>query len=157
MSVFPGNFLDKACRKRGDSNDSSSGEYGVLLRLIAIQSCIVLASSIAVFWLGSWPYVVSAFFGGGIALVNVLLMARRLRAAAKAAGQGGYGVIQLQAGAVERFVFTLGAFALGFGYWALPPAPMLAVFALAQGAFFIANFSEATLLDATSHLRSKAN
>ncbi len=125
-------------------------------RLIVTQVCIVLASAVAVFWLGSWPYVVSAGLGGGIALANVFLMARRLRAAADAAGKGGSGAIQLHAGAVERFIFTLGFFALGLGYWALPAAPMLAVFALAQGAYFIANFSEATLWDGMSRLRSKA-
>lgn len=125
-------------------------------RLLATQGSIILACAVAAFWLGNWPYVASAFFGGGIALANVFLMARRLRASADAAGQGGSGAIQLHIGAVERFIFTLGAFALGLGYLSLPPAPILAVFTLAQGAYFIANFSEATLWGGVGRLRSKA-
>lgn len=103
--------------------------------VILWQVPLILATSIIAGWLNGWMAAASAGFGGSIALANVLLMAWRLRSAGTAADST---PVSFYLGAVERFAFTLSAFAFGMGYLELPPLPMLFAFGLAQIAYVVA-------------------
>lgn len=85
------------------------------------------------------PGAKSALYGGGIALVNSLLLGWRVRRAGAAAGKSvTQGAFTLYWGAIERFVFTMVAFIVGMGLLRLRPEPLLAAFAVAQLAYWIA-------------------
>ncbi len=101
-----------------------------------IVSAIVGAAAFAV---AGQPAARAAVYGGGIAVVNSVLMRRRVQRAGAAAEQTpARSSLTLYLGAVERFVFTLVAFALGMGWLGLAPAPLLVTFALAQLGYVVA-------------------
>lgn len=78
-------------------------------------------------------------FGGSIALVNTLLLARRAVKAAEAAEvDARWSGFVLMAGFAERSVFTLVAFGLGIAYWHLDPPSVIVGFAFPQAAFMLA-------------------
>lgn len=122
--------------------------------LIIAQACLVLTSALVANWLGDWLDVAAAFFGGGIAVVNVLLLARRLLSGLRVADQANAAAFQLYFGAIERFVLTIAGFALGLGALGLPAVSMLATFALAQTSYFIAVRSDAALGGGKSSMHS---
>jgi len=100
---------------------------------------VVAAVAGAYLVLGRQPAVPAALFGGGIALVNTLLLGLRVQRAGKAAeASAARGTLTLYFGAVERFVFTLAGFGLGMGVLHLPPLPLLLAFAAAQAGYLIA-------------------
>jgi ATP synthase protein I len=81
----------------------------------------------------------SALYGGGVALANALLLARRVERASELARDGAQrGVYSLYFGAVQRFVFVLVSLGIGLGLLRLDPLPLLALFAIAQLAYLIA-------------------
>lgn len=81
----------------------------------------------------------SALYGGCIALFNVWVANRHLRSAMEIAKVApGKEVTVLYIGIIVRFVSTLVFFVVGMAVLKLPPAPLLATFALAQvGYLFI--------------------
>lgn len=76
----------------------------------------------------------AAGYGGGIALVNSMLLAWRAgRAAEQATAESAqWGTLGLLLGVVERFVFTLVAFGVGIGVLRLDPVALMLGFAFAQ-------------------------
>ncbi|MGH8294918.1 MAG: hypothetical protein ACRETZ_05360 [Steroidobacteraceae bacterium] len=106
-----------------------------LFSLLAIQAAISVAIAVGFYAYRHTPGVAeAALFGGGTGLaVSALLGLRLLRAA-----RPGAGVVGLYLGAMERFAFVIVAFAVGLGVLDLAPLPVLAGFAGAQCAYFIA-------------------
>jgi ATP synthase protein I len=83
----------------------------------------------------------AALYGGGIALGNTLLSARRVARAARVLDRDpGADVRSLYFGAVERFVFVLLTMALGMGWLRLSPPMLLLGFALAHLAYPVARW-----------------
>lgn len=81
----------------------------------------------------------AALYGGAIALVNAWLLSSRIGKASDTSAQDAQrGIYILYFGAVQRFVFTLGAFILGMGYLELDPIPLLLTFMLAQAGYWFA-------------------
>jgi ATP synthase protein I len=108
-------------------------------KLLSIQVLTTVVIALLSVWLGGRGMFVAAVFGGAIAVMNTLLLGRRVRRAAQATSQDhSRGVFALYLGAVERFVFTLAAFAVGMGLLHLPPEPLLGTFAAAQLGYWVA-------------------
>jgi len=97
-------------------------------KLLLAQAGLAAATAlIFLFWKGS-AEALAALFGGGIVLINSILLAWRVR---RAAGlEGNSVVLAMYLGAVERFVVVGACFALGIGVLSLPPVPMIAAFAV---------------------------
>lgn len=111
---------------------------GGIFRLVTVQLVLIAVAALAMYLLRGheWSAAGAAVFGGGIAVVNALLLARTAVQAAGVATTGSrFGGAGLVAGFVERFVFTLAAFALGIGLWHLDPPSVIAGFALPQFAY----------------------
>ena len=73
----------------------------------------------------------AALYGGCMVMFNVWLMNRRLQMAAKIAKVAPNEEIRVfYAAAVQRFIFTLGFFLLGMGWFELPPLPMIIAFSI---------------------------
>lgn len=79
----------------------------------------------------------AAAYGGGMALVNSLLLAWRTRRARTGSGSasGQLQVFGLIGGAVERFVFTLVAFGVGMALLDFDPLALIVGFACTQLAY----------------------
>jgi len=105
--------------------------------ILSIQVLLATVAALIVFgWQREMELALAALYGGGIAIVNTLLLARRTsRAAVLAEGNLKWSALTLYAGMLERLIFTGVAFAVGLGTLALPPVPLLAVFAGAQLAY----------------------
>lgn len=103
-------------------------------KVLISQVVLIVATMAAVAMLRTGvPAALAAAYGGGIALVNVVLLAwRSRRAGAEIAANGNWGALGLMWGMVERFAFTLGAFVLGLGALRLEPVSLLLGFAVAQ-------------------------
>jgi len=78
----------------------------------------------------------AAAYGGGIVLLNSLLLARRVRRAGEL--EGSSVVASMYTGAVQRFIIAAAAFGLGMGVLRLQPVPMIVAFAAAQFALVFA-------------------
>lgn len=107
-----------------------------------ILSTQVLLATVAALIVYGWQqeaaFALAALYGGGIAIVNTLLLARRAnRAAVMAEVNLKWSALSLYAGMFERFFFTALAFAVGMGPLGLPPIVLLAVFAGAQLAYVV--------------------
>ncbi len=101
------------------------------MSVLIAQLVLVLAVSTALFLQDS-SMGIAALYGGGIAIGNTLLLLRRVRRAnTELAKDPNEDVRLLFAGAVERFVFTLGAMAAGMGWIRLDPMALLIGFAVA--------------------------
>jgi F0F1-type ATP synthase assembly protein I len=110
-------------------------------KLAALQLALVTAASAAfLVWVGS-AAAISAWFGGGIALVNVtLLLWRRERAGRDRALSAGESIRLLYRSALERFIVVLALFAVGMGVLQLHAPALLSGFIAGQVAlFFIGN------------------
>ena len=102
------------------------------MRNILIAQLILILLVAGLFFTQSNEQALAALYGGGIAFGNSLLIARRvLRANRVLAKDPKTDVFSIYIGAVERFVFTLGAMAAGMGWLALDPKALLAGFGLA--------------------------
>lgn len=108
-------------------------------KILTIQVFLVLFVAALGAWFVDSDTGQAALYGGGIALVNTLLLGFRVqRASANAQHSANQGTFTLYIGAVERFVFTLLAFVLGMGWLKLQAVPLLAAFAIAQLGYWIA-------------------
>ncbi len=96
---------------------------------------VPLVAGAALLTYGQRP-AIAALYGGGIAVINSLLMIRRIVKATRTLNKDpSADVRSLYAGALERFVFTLTAMAAGMGWLMLDPLALLVGFALAHLAY----------------------
>ena len=106
--------------------------------LIIIQVTLILVSATAFAYYIGETTVMSSLFGGAVAIVNTLLLSRRLSTAAEMADDNpDGGVLVLYLGVIQRFIFVLVMFGIGMGLLKLVPPAMLGTFALAQVAYMI--------------------
>lgn len=106
-------------------------------RLLYIQATVVLAGVVIAFTQMGSASALAAAFGGGVALLNSELLVWRVKRADDAAKTDPKrSVYILFFGAVERFVFALAGLAIGLGVLKLDPIPLLAMFGIAQVAYF---------------------
>jgi ATP synthase I chain. len=102
-------------------------------RVLIVQ--LLLSVAVAICWLvyRDWMEALTALYGGGVASLNSLLLARSVHNASIAASATQKsGQLTLYAGAVQRFVFVLAALIVGMGLLRLPPLPLITGFAGAQ-------------------------
>jgi ATP synthase protein I len=117
---------------RDTSNSPPLSDTGVY-KIVLAQVVLTLASAVFFYFQQGQAAAEAALYGGGMALFNVWLAQRRVRTAARVAMQApGEEIKVLYAGAVLRFVFTLGFFIAGMSVLKLPPLPLVAGFALAH-------------------------
>ncbi|MGH8455702.1 MAG: ATP synthase subunit I [Stenotrophobium sp.] len=111
-----------------------------LRKLLMMQTVLAVGAALGMYAFRGTPAAVeAALYGGAIALVNTLLLARRtLRAAAIADKDARWSTFSLFAGMLERFLFTLVAFGLGMGMLRLGPPALIVGFAAAQLGFVLA-------------------
>lgn len=103
------------------------------MRYIVIAQVFLAGTTAALFSIQGYAELVASLYGGGIAVANGLLLARRAAGAAKRLHpDAGGDVRSMYLGAIERFVFTLVALGLGMGWLQLAPIAMLVAFAVAQ-------------------------
>ena len=107
-------------------------------KLAALQLALVTATSAAfLVWVGL-AAAISAWFGGGIALVNVtLLLWRREHAGRGRALSAGESIRLLYRSALERFVVVLALFAVGMGVLQLHAPALLSGFIVGQVALLL--------------------
>jgi len=106
--------------------------------LLIIQLILVLVGVAVSFYLLRTEGLLPAAFGGAVAVVNTILLSRRLESAGEMARDNpDGGVLSLYLGVIQRFVFVLIMFGVGMGVFKLEPPPMLGTFALAQLAFMV--------------------
>jgi ATP synthase protein I len=113
-------------------------------KLLLLQCAIIVVVAVFMFFYKSQSAMEAALYGGMIALVNTWISGRRTLSALLAQGSG-QEVMILALGAMQRFAFTIVFFVVGMLFLKLMPVPLLAAFALAQGAYF---FSDAHKLRA---------
>lgn len=106
--------------------------------LLIIQAILVLVGVAVSFCYLRNEGVLSAAFGGAVAIANTILLSRRLESAGEMAKENpDGGVLSLYLGVIQRFVFVLVMFGVGMGVIKLLPPPMLGTFAFAQLAFML--------------------
>lgn len=112
-------------------------------RLLIIQASLVLFAAIASFYYLGNDAVLAALFGGVVAMVNSVLLSRRLDSASSmAVDNPNAGTLTLYIGVVQRFVLTLVMFGIGIGVLKLNPVAMVGAFAAAQLGFVICGSSQ---------------
>ena len=104
-----------------------------MLRVIFYQSIVIAAVAISFFAIGS-SEAISSVFGGLIAIINTLLLARSINNAGLAAYEHkkAKGAFVLIKGVVTRFALILLGFYLGIAHFELDALQMLVSFSLAQ-------------------------
>ncbi len=112
---------------------------GTLQRLLIVQALLILAAAAVYLATKGWPYALAALFGGGIALLNSLISAQRLRRAAEAVNDARRSMLELYLGAVTRFVATPALVAVGIVWLRLDPLAIIVGFAVAQLAYFMSS------------------
>lgn len=106
-------------------------------RILAIQLFLVGIMSGVFYAYEGVLAAQAAFYGGGIVMLNVWMMHRRLQVAAHIAKTSpNKEVYVFYLAAMQRFLLTIGFFVLGMGGLDLPPLPMVIAFAVAQGGYF---------------------
>lgn len=107
-------------------------------KLLIIQATLIIIGMAASYHYYGDAGLLAAAYGGGIALVNTMLLSRRLdRAGEMAKSNPDAGVLTLYLGVVQRFVFVLIMFGFGMGVIHLLPPPLLGTFTVAQLAYMI--------------------
>lgn len=107
-----------------------------MLRVIIYQGFVIVAVAISFIALGS-AEAVSSFFGGIVAIINTLLLARSVDKAGLAAyeQQKAKGAFVLIKGVITRFALILLGFYLGIAYLELDALQMLVSFSFAQAGY----------------------
>jgi len=106
--------------------------------LLIIQAILVMIGVVASYYYFGDDGLLPAAYGGAVAVVNTILLSRRLDSAGEMAEENpDGGVLTLYLGVVQRFVFVLVMFGVGMGVLKLLPPPMLGTFALSQLAFML--------------------
>ena len=104
-----------------------------MVRVIIYQTLITLAVAMTFLGLGSQS-IWSSVFGGAIAIVNSLLLARSVNDAGIEASEQktAKGALMLVKGVLVRFTLVLLSFYIGIVYLELNALEILVAFALAQ-------------------------
>jgi len=106
--------------------------------LLIIQAMLVMVGVVASYYYFGDDGLLPSTYGGAVAVVNTILLSRRLDSAGEMAEENpDGGVLTLYLGVVQRFVFVLVMFGVGMGVLKLLPPPMLGTFALSQLAFML--------------------
>ncbi|MGH8504861.1 MAG: ATP synthase subunit I [Stenotrophobium sp.] len=106
-------------------------------KLLMIQSGLTVVAALGMYFYRD--ALGATLYGGAIALINALLLARRtVRAAAMVDRDARWSSFTLLAGVLERFLFTLAAFGLGIGVLRLDPPALIVGFAVAQIGYVLA-------------------
>lgn len=112
-------------------------------RLLFFQGMLVLIAVAVSYHLRETPGSVAAIYGGAVALLNTLLLSRRVsRAAQIAETDPQRGAYSIYFSAVQRFVFVLVALGVGLGAIKLQAEPLLATFGIAQLAYLLGSRAE---------------
>lgn len=107
-------------------------------KLLLIQIALASTVVIAFFIYQGLDAAASAAYGGGIAVINGLLLVRRIFHANEVSKQdANSGATVLFIGIIERILVTLVGLGVGMGLLKLAPLPMIVAFAAAQVAFMI--------------------
>lgn len=103
-------------------------------KVMVLQALITAAVAAALLGYGQGGVeILAAVYGGAIACINTLLMARGVeRSGGSTTANPGQGGSALYLGILQRFALTLAAFALGMGWLQLPALPLLGAFAATQ-------------------------
>jgi F0F1-type ATP synthase assembly protein I len=108
------------------------------VRKVIVWQVIGGVAAAAVFFVSKgWGPAQAALCGGLIGTATTLLLSRSVKKAGRAADDTNAGMRILYLGAVQRFFFVLGAFALGVAVLKLEPLALCAGFALAQVGYLI--------------------
>ena len=104
-----------------------------MLRVIIYQGSISIVVALVFMSLGSATFLPSVY-GGGVSMINTLLLARSVNAAGKAASEQEQtrSALVLVKSVVIRFAFVLISFYIGIIYLKLVAIEILVAFALAQ-------------------------
>jgi len=102
------------------------------------QTLFILAGTVFSYYITNEFGAISAAYGGGIALFSSLILARRANRAFESASKGTGGImVILYAGVIQRYLFVLLGLGIGLGILKLKVEPLLAVFGVAQLAYFM--------------------
>lgn len=85
--------------------------------LFAYQALLIGILAIVVWMLWSRDQAIGLLYGGGVALINTLLLGARLKSLALSAWNA---AARLMGGAAQRFIFTLVSMGFAFAVLALP-------------------------------------
>ena len=114
------------------------------MRKLLITQGILVAVVAALFLVQSPQALVSALYGGSIALLNSILLGKRVaRDRAAVAQSANMDLLSLYFGALQRFALTIVAMAVGMGWLKLDPIALLVAFGVAQLGYVIAAGSSA--------------
>ena len=103
-----------------------------------VQTLLILAGAGFSYYYLSSLDALSAAYGGGVALFSSLILIRRTNKAMKSVSEGsGQVMALLYIGVVQRYVFVLLALGIGLALLKFNAKPMLAVFGIAQLAYFM--------------------
>jgi F0F1-type ATP synthase assembly protein I len=109
-------------------------------KLLLIQVGVTVTAMVFVFFYRQTEAVEAVLFGGIMAMLNTWIAGRRTLKALLAAETGSGREVQiLLLGALLRFVTTAVLFVSGMWLLELMPLPLLAGFALCQGAYFFSD------------------
>ena len=107
-------------------------------KFLLAQTLLILAGVGFSYYITNEFGAISAAYGGGVALFSSLILARRAHRAFESASKGtGSIMVLLYAGVIHRYVFVLLGLGIGLGLLKFKVEPLLAVFGVAQLAYFI--------------------
>jgi ATP synthase protein I len=102
---------------------------------------LILVVGVAYLIIVGWFWALSAIYGGGMAMLRVWMLAKRVRFASEIAkNMPGREVEVLYRGAIQRFVFILALFIIGMAVMGLEPVALLVGFTVPQGAFLLSTY-----------------
>ena len=114
-------------------------------QLILIAILVALVAGAGLYLQGPLAGL-AAVFGGGITVINLLLMKWHMRRAEREArADAAQNLRILYACAIQRLIATVMLFALGMGLWKLPPLYLMGGFILALTAQYLAGMNSKTL------------
>lgn len=106
---------------------------GGVRNILFSQAVLVAATAAGWFGLRGVGAAQAALYGGVLALLSSLLLARRVQRAGDASvGNLAGGAASLYLGALQRFVLVVVGFGVGMGVLRLQPLPQIVGFAVAQ-------------------------
>jgi len=106
-------------------------------KVVTAQLIVVVLTGAAFMTKGT-DFALAALYGGAVAVVNSLLLARRVaRASQQLAPNPRADVLSMYIGAVERFALTVVAMAVGLAWLKLNPVPVVVSFGMAYLGYVI--------------------
>lgn len=106
-------------------------------KILAVQALLVTGVAWTFYAYQGIIAAQSALYGGSIPMLNVLMMHRSIKKAARIAEIAPTKEVSVfYVAALQRFMLTLGLFILGMGVLQWPPIPMVIAFGIAQIGYF---------------------